>query len=93
VVIIATVPRSLGTSKRRVPSEEAYNIFLAIADGKLDGVHAWGTGHVPGDRGWAYHEVVVRDGRVYDAFTGHQGLTIGAYKALWTEHGAINFSF
>src|SRR5262245_4385515 len=33
--------------------------------------------------GWAYHEVVVKDGRVYDAFTGHQGLPIAEYKALW----------
>jgi len=33
-------------------------------------------GHAPGEKGWAYHEVVVKDGRVNDAFTGHEGLPI-----------------
>ena len=41
----------------------------------------------------ATHEVVVREGRVYDAFTGHQGLTISEYKALWEHHEVINFGF
>jgi hypothetical protein len=45
------------------------------------------------DPGWAYHEVVVREGRVYDAFTGHQGLPIGEYKALWEYRDVINFGF
>jgi hypothetical protein len=51
-------------------------------------------GHIPGgDRGWAYHQVVVKDGRVYDAFTGHQGLPIEEYKALWAERDSIDFGF
>ena len=49
--------------------------------------------YTPGDRGWAYHEVVVKGGRVYDAFTGHQGLAIEEYKALWEYHDAIDFGF
>jgi hypothetical protein len=47
-------------------------------------------GHNPN---WAYHEVVVKDGRVYDVFTGHQGATIAEYKALWEYADAINFGF
>src|SRR5262249_25832194 len=50
-------------------------------------------GHIPGERGWAYHEVVVKDGRVYDRFTGHEGLPINDYKALWEYADAINFGF
>jgi hypothetical protein len=34
------------------------------------------------DAGWKYHEVVVHDGRVYDIFTGSNGLPIAEYKAL-----------
>jgi hypothetical protein len=36
---------------------------------------------------------VVRDGRVYDAFTGHEGVPIEEYKALWENWDAINFGF
>jgi RHS repeat-associated protein len=43
--------------------------------------------------GWSHHEVVVKDGRVYDAFTGHKGATIDEYKALWEYADAINFGF
>jgi hypothetical protein len=47
-------------------------------------------GHNPA---WAYHEVVVKEGRVYDAFTGHEGLPIAEYKALWEYGDAIKFGF
>ena len=50
-------------------------------------------GYRGGNMGWSHHEVVVRDGRVYDAFTGHRGLPIGEYKALWEFPEAINFGF
>jgi hypothetical protein len=43
--------------------------------------------------GWRFHEVVVKDGRVYDAFTGGQGLPISEYKALWEFPDHINFGF
>ncbi|NJL73005.1 MAG: hypothetical protein HC888_16380 [Candidatus Competibacteraceae bacterium] len=43
--------------------------------------------------GWVHHDVVVRDGRVYDAFTGHEGMPISEYKALWTYADHINFGF
>jgi hypothetical protein len=43
--------------------------------------------------GWRYHVVVVLDGRVYDAFTGHKGYDIVAYKALWQYADAIEFGF
>ncbi len=32
---------------------------------------------------WNWHEVVVKDGRVYDALTGPKGMTITEYKNLW----------
>lgn len=52
-------------------------------------------GHSPGheNQGWAYHEVVVKDGRVYDRFTGSAGLPIDEYKALWKYKDSINFGF
>ena len=43
--------------------------------------------------GWRYHTVVVKDGRVFDAFTGAAGLTIADYKALWQYADAIDFGF
>ena len=43
--------------------------------------------------GWAYHDVVVKDGRVYDAFTGSDGLPLQEYKELWQYPDAINFGF
>lgn len=42
---------------------------------------------------WAYHEVVVKEGRVFDAFTGSSGATIDEFKALWEYPDAINFGF
>ncbi|MET8541073.1 polymorphic toxin-type HINT domain-containing protein, partial [Kitasatospora sp. NPDC004799] len=42
---------------------------------------------------WTHHYVVVRDGRVYDAFTPRGGLTIPEYKALWEYGPDINFGF
>ncbi|MBI2920682.1 MAG: RHS repeat-associated core domain-containing protein [Planctomycetes bacterium] len=42
---------------------------------------------------WTHHEVVVREGRVYDAFTGHEGLPIDEYKKLWEDADALEFGF
>jgi hypothetical protein len=42
---------------------------------------------------WSYHEVVVKDGRVYDAFTGHTGVPIDEYKKLWEFGDALLFGF
>ena len=42
---------------------------------------------------WYNHEFVVKDGRVYDAFTGHQGLPINEYKKLWEYGDALDFGF
>jgi hypothetical protein len=50
-------------------------------------------GHTPGEFGWKYHKVVVREGRVYDAFTGFEGLPLEEYKALWQDRDAIAFDF
>jgi hypothetical protein len=43
--------------------------------------------------GWDYHQVVVKEGRVFDLTTGYQGLPIPDYKALWQYPEAINFGF
>ena len=42
---------------------------------------------------WQFHDVVVKNGRVYDAFTGYEGLPIDQYKALWEYHDFIDFGF
>ncbi|WP_437814639.1 RHS repeat domain-containing protein [Sorangium sp. So ce1078] len=43
--------------------------------------------------GWSHHEVVVKDGRVYDLTTGHEGMTIPEYKMLWEFSNDVNFGF
>ena len=43
--------------------------------------------------GWAYHEVVVEAGRVFDLTTGHLGASIEEYTALCEFPEAINFGF
>lgn len=40
-----------------------------------------------------FHEVVVKDGRVYDAFTGGKGASVAEYKGLWEFSDHINFGF
>lgn len=47
-------------------------------------------GHQPW---WSSHEVVVNNGRVYDAFTGYEGLPIDDWKQLWEYPDAIDFGF
>ena len=42
---------------------------------------------------WFYHEVVVKDGRVYDALTGPNGLTIDEFKKQWEYADVIDFGF
>lgn len=42
---------------------------------------------------WSDHEVVVKDGRVYDLTTGYKGLPAQEYKSLWQYSDAINFGF
>ena len=43
--------------------------------------------------GWSEHVVVVKDGKVYDAFTGHIGEAVDAYKARWTDSEYIDWPF
>jgi hypothetical protein len=43
--------------------------------------------------GWSHHDVVVKGGRVYDAFTGSQGLPIEEFIKLWEYPEAIHFGF
>jgi hypothetical protein len=48
-----------------------------------------------GDRalGWSTHYVVVKDGMVYDAITGPNGMSASAYKQLWEYGDVIDFGF
>lgn len=57
-----------------------------------DGAPALG-GYRGTNPGWSYHDVVVSNGRVYDAFTGPGGASISDYKALWQYPNAIKFGF
>lgn len=50
-------------------------------------------GFQPFDTFWATHDVVLKDGMVYDALTGPEGLPTDAYKALWEYSDVINFGF
>jgi len=42
---------------------------------------------------WAFHEVVVNGGKVYDAFTGPEGMPIDAYKSQFEYADEIDFGF
>ncbi len=42
---------------------------------------------------WFHHEVVVKDGRVYDAMTGPEGLSIKEFKSQWEYSDVIDFGF
>lgn len=43
--------------------------------------------------GWAHHDVVVKDGRVYDAFGPAEGVPIDKFKDLFEYSDVINFGF
>lgn len=43
--------------------------------------------------GWFNHNVVVKDGKVYDMLTGPAGQSISAYKARWEFADVIDFGF
>lgn len=43
--------------------------------------------------GWYHHDVVVRNGRVYDQLTGPNGASIADYKAEWLYNDVIDFGF
>ncbi len=42
---------------------------------------------------WFEHHVVVKDGKVFDAFTGHTGQEIAQYKARFEYWDVIDFGF
>jgi hypothetical protein len=44
-------------------------------------------------RGWSDHHVVLKDGKVYDALTGPNGMATSAYKQLWEYGDALDFGF
>ena len=42
---------------------------------------------------WFYHDVVCKDGRIYDGFLPRDGLPIEDYKNLWSDRWNIHFPF
>ena len=58
----------------------------------MDGIPSLG-GFKGSNPGWAHHEVVVKEGRVYDAFGPSEGLTIQEYKDQFQYSDAIDFGF
>ncbi len=44
-------------------------------------------------KGWPWHEVVVKDNRVYDALTGPVGEATNVYKSRFQEAANINWTF
>ncbi|MHA3946548.1 DUF6531 domain-containing protein [Cellulomonas bogoriensis] len=42
---------------------------------------------------WTYHDVVVRNGRVYDSFTGPNGMPLDRFKSQFEYWDAIDFGF
>jgi len=42
---------------------------------------------------WSFHDVVIRNGRVYDGFTERTGLPTDEYKSLWTSMYPNEFQF
>ncbi|WP_285778453.1 polymorphic toxin-type HINT domain-containing protein [Microtetraspora sp. NBRC 13810] len=44
------------------------------------------------DSGWNYHDVVVKDGRVFDATTGRYGESMANYRANWEYGDDLVFS-
>ncbi|MBO3751978.1 hypothetical protein J5X84_38420 [Streptosporangiaceae bacterium NEAU-GS5] len=47
----------------------------------------------PAGAPWAYHYVVVKDGRVYDGTTDPEGMTIAEYKAQFALAEYLNWGF
>ena len=45
------------------------------------------------DGDWGYHAVVVKGGRVYDSYTGPQGMPIEQYKSQFKHREVIDFGF
>jgi len=81
---------------RRVPVLDPPDATLAGEQvvGKNDCLFAATLGgYREKDWGWGFHKVVVKDGKVYDAFTGGEGATMEEYKSMWEYPDFINFNF
>ncbi|MFC3998232.1 polymorphic toxin-type HINT domain-containing protein [Nocardiopsis sediminis] len=44
------------------------------------------------DTGWGHHDVVIKDGRVYDAFSGRTGVPLDEYRDLWQYGEDLEFT-
>ncbi|MCL1842026.1 MAG: hypothetical protein FWF75_09870, partial [Propionibacteriaceae bacterium] len=41
---------------------------------------------------WSYHEAVLKNGRIYDAYTGSEGKPISEYLAQWQYPDAVKYT-
>ncbi|MFI6596885.1 RHS repeat-associated core domain-containing protein [Nonomuraea sp. NPDC050536] len=58
-----------------------------------DGAPSLGDYTLEPNESWKHHTVVVKDGRVYDQYTGSHGMPINEWKREWHYHEDINFGF
>ncbi len=90
-------PRAITDEMCRNGCEDVAKQIHRHVGGNIVRITPKDTPHLGAFRGqnwrWAHHEVVVRDGRVYDITTGHQGVAIAEYKRLWEYPHDINFGF
>jgi len=77
--VAAKIESMIGGEIRRIQATDGRNGLL----GRYRGANT----------GWHHHEVVVKDGRVYDAFSGHEGVTIEEFKGLWQYPDGLDFGF
>ncbi len=91
------VPRDIQNPGSRSGCEECALDIQNKIGGDIVRITPDGAPSLGGYRGknweWSHHDVVVRDGRVYDAFGPRGGLSISDYKAQFQYPEAINFGF
>lgn len=77
--ITRMIHSAIGGTIYRIKTKAGYGAFLPERDGIVTG--------------WSYHDVVVKNGRVYDAMTGANGLAIDEFKRRWKHASIIDFNF
>jgi len=81
-----------GNVAKRIKDAIGGTIHKIVPSSKLPGKVNLGL-HSGKNTEWFYHQVVVKNGRVYDALTGPKGLPIDEFKKLWENADVIVFGF
>lgn len=85
-----------GVAANTARAASTVNVTERIASWPLkpgEAVARWDEFLGPGPQLWTYHEVVVKGDRVYDGFTGPNGLPIDQFKSQFTYADDIDFGF